>query len=138
MYQRTISFSVSKDWFQYFFIGLGLFSLFSIVFPNLGLKKKEEEYLHILVNFDQAKNHKEKDLFFQQILKTRIYKQIRTMDTEHYQFFSHWYIPVIRELVVHKKYDGTPAWIIKRIEPTISESKVNKGIDLLNKLGLIN
>ncbi len=104
---------------------------------KIKLKKKEIEFLKILVNFDQAKTHKEKDTFFKKILQKREYKSIKTLTKEQYQFFPHWYIPVIRELVVRDEYPNKPEWIVKKIIPSISESKVRKGITLLERLGLI-
>jgi len=103
----------------------------------LKLKKKEADFLKILVAFDHAKTNDEKDVYFRKILQKREYKSIKTLTREQYQFFSHWYIPVIRELVVRPDYPGNPEWIAKKITPQISESKVRKGIILLEKLGLI-
>jgi uncharacterized protein (TIGR02147 family) len=103
----------------------------------VNLKKKEAEFLKILVNFDQAKTHREKDIFFMKILQKREYKSIKTSTKEQYQFFSHWYIPIIRELIVRPDYPGNPIWIAKKVKPSISESKVRKGILLLSKLGLV-
>lgn len=103
----------------------------------VNLKKKEAEFLKILVNFDQAKTHREKDVFFRKILQKREYKSIKTLTREQYEFFSHWYIPIIRELVVRSDYPGNSIWIAKKVKPPISESKVQKGIMLLSKLGLV-
>jgi len=108
-----------------------------LIEKGVGLKKKEAEYLKILAGFDHAKNHHEKDVFFKKILHKRQYKSIKALTKEQYLFFSHWYIPIIRELVVHPKYTGDHAWIARRVEPPISISKVRKGIALLSKLGLI-
>ena len=108
-----------------------------LIAKGAGLKKKEAEYLHILVGFDHAKSHQEKDAFFKKILYKREYKSIKALTKEQYLFFSHWYIPIIRELVVHPNYNGNLMWIARRVEPPITESKVRKGIALLSKLGLI-
>ncbi len=107
------------------------------VAATLKLKKKEADFLKILVGFDHAKTNEEKDVYFKKILHKREYKSIKTLTREQYQFFSHWYIPVIRELVVRSDYPGNPEWIAKKVIPQISESKARKGIALLEKLGLI-
>lgn len=109
----------------------------SPIAKGLELKKKEEEFLRVLVRFDQSKTHAQKDVFFQAILQKREYKSIKTLTTEHYQFFSHWYIPVIRELIVRKDYPDDISWLEKIINPPISDSKIRKGIKLLSKLDLI-
>ncbi|MBN1129907.1 MAG: TIGR02147 family protein [Chitinispirillaceae bacterium] len=104
---------------------------------NLKLTRKERNYFEYLVDFDHAKTHEEKDRFFQQILLAKEYKQIQTLDKSQYELFSHWYIPVIRELVVRHDYNGDPSWIGEKIVPPVSPAKVKKGIAVLSSLGLI-
>jgi uncharacterized protein (TIGR02147 family) len=104
----------------------------------LKLSKGEEEYFEAIVNFDHAKTNVEKDKFFKRILQTRQSGgKVQTLLKEQYEYFSHWYIPVIRELIVSKAYPGDPEWITKKITPQVTVSQVQKGIALLEKLGLI-
>lgn len=104
----------------------------------LRLNRGEEEYFEAIVNFDHAKTNVEKDKFFKRILQTRqVAGKVQTLLKEQYEFFSHWYIPVIRELVVSAAYPGDPEWIAKKIIPSISIAQTQKGIALLEKLGLI-
>jgi uncharacterized protein (TIGR02147 family) len=104
---------------------------------KLGLKKKETKFLLTLILFDHAKTHEEKDRYFQEILRRREYKSIKTLTREQYDYFSHWYIPVIRELFTHPEYPGDPAWIGNRIVPSVSPGKVRKGIATLKALHLV-
>ncbi len=104
---------------------------------SLGLDPNEEKYLETIVAFDHAKTHQEKDKYFQRILITREYKSIKTIERQQYDYFSHWYNPVVRELVTSKLYPDDPAWIADRIVPKVTLGKVKKSIELLNKLGLI-
>jgi uncharacterized protein (TIGR02147 family) len=102
------------------------------------LTAKERTYLEYLVAFDHAKTHDEKDRYFRLILNTREYKEIQTLDRRQYELFSHWYIPVIRELATNPASKGDPAWIGGQIVPPVSPAKVKKGIAVLESLGLIN
>jgi uncharacterized protein (TIGR02147 family) len=104
----------------------------------LGLRKREADYLQALIAFDHAATHEDKDKAFRTILTTREYKAIRTLTKQQYDYFAHWYMPVVRELVVHPDYPDDPAWIAKRIIPSISEAKARKAVTLLDKLGLIH
>jgi uncharacterized protein (TIGR02147 family) len=104
---------------------------------SIKLSIKERRYFEFLVAFDHAKTHDEKDRFFRLILLAREYKEIQTLDKKQYELFSHWYIPVIRELVTCPFYNGDPAWIGERIIPAVSPAKVKKGIALLSSLDLI-
>ncbi|MBN2037160.1 MAG: TIGR02147 family protein [Chitinispirillaceae bacterium] len=104
---------------------------------NLKLSRKERSYFEYMVEFDHAKTHDQKDRFFRQMLLAREYKQIQTLDKRQYELFSHWYIPVIRELVVDLDANGDPARIGEKIIPPVSAAKVRKGIEILSTLGLI-
>jgi uncharacterized protein (TIGR02147 family) len=105
---------------------------------SLRLKRNEEDYLATLVAFDHAKTHDEKDRYFRRILNNREYRVIKRLTKDQFDYFSHWYMPVVRELVIHPLYPDAPAWIAKRIVPTVTEAKVRKAIGLLDKLGLIS
>ncbi len=101
------------------------------------LSSKEEAYLETIVAFDHAKSHEEKDKYFRRILQTREYEGIQELRKRQYAYFSHWYVPVVRELVVLEEYSGDPEWIAERIIPEISPSKAHKAVELLQSLGLI-
>ena len=104
---------------------------------SLVLSKKEESFLETIVAFDHAKTHDEKETYYRRMLLTREYSSIAQLQKEQYVYFSRWYLPVIRELVVHRNYSGDPAWISERMVPAVSVSKIQKGIELLLSLGLI-
>lgn len=104
---------------------------------SLELDGNEEKYLETIVAFDHAKTHQEKDKYFQRILITREYKSIKTIEKKQYEYFSHWYNPVIRELVTSLQYPNNPTWVAERIVPKITLGKVKKSIELLQTLGLI-
>ena len=103
----------------------------------LKLNKKEEKYFETIVAFDHAKTHQEKDKYFQRVLLTREYLSIKTIEKKQYDYLSHWYNPVIRELVIHPGYPDDPAWIAERIIPAVTPGKVKKGIELLATLDII-
>lgn len=101
------------------------------------LSKKEELYFETIVGFDHAKSHEEKDRFFRRLLSSREFGPIRQLDKTQYEYFSHWYIPVIRELLISPAYTGDPSWIAKKIIPEISIAKVEKSTKLLESLGVV-
>lgn len=101
------------------------------------LNKQETDFFQNLVGYDQAKSHEEKDLFYQRILKNGRYASAKTLDRSQYEFFSHWYIPVVRELLTHEGFRGDDAWIADRIRPRITPAQVGSARALLERLGLI-
>ncbi len=104
---------------------------------EVGLKKGEKTYFHVLNSFDQAKTHEERDRYFRDIIKRRQFHSIKPLSEEQYLFFSKWYIPIVRELVTHPGFNGDLAEIAKTIEPEISLPKVQKSVKILIELGLI-
>lgn len=104
---------------------------------SLSLDKDQSEYLENIVEFDHAKSHKKKDEFFQKILLTREYKEIKIIENRQYEYLSNWYNPVVRELIIAEDFDNDPEWIAKRITPEISAAKIRKSIQLLETLELI-
>jgi uncharacterized protein (TIGR02147 family) len=109
----------------------------TVLAKAIKLSTKEEEYIETIVAFDHAKTHDEKDKYFRRILQIRGQNNAVELQKEQYDFVSHWYIPVIRELVTSGNYNGNPQWIADRIIPQITLSQVKKGISLLQALGLI-
>ncbi len=104
---------------------------------SIVLSKKEEGFLETIVAFDHAKTHEEKNKYYRRMLLTREYSSIRQLQKEQYSYFSKWYLPVIRELVVASDFTGNMTALGDRIVPPVSASKVKKGIALLESLGLI-
>lgn len=104
---------------------------------SLKLSKHEEQYFEALVGFDHAKTHDEKDKHFRRILSERRYREIKQLDEWQFDYFSHWYTPVVRELASSELYPGDPAWIAERIVPEITVAKVKKALKVLESLGLL-
>ena len=104
---------------------------------GLNLNKKEGEYFHHLVLYNQAETHEQKNFHFQYILKAQKIQNIRPMDQDKYEYYSHWYHPVIRELMLSPKFDGTSTWLANNVFPPISTQDAQKSIELLIRLGFI-
>lgn len=98
----------------------------------------EQEFFRGLVYFNQGKSHEAKNFYYQQLLQSKKYKQQRPIESRQYEYYSSWYHPVIREMVVSKDFDGTPESIAKRLSPTVTPAQVTKSIVLLESLGLIH
>lgn len=103
----------------------------------LNLNKQEQEFFRNLVFFTQGETHEEKNLHYQRLLQSRKLSLMKPIEKQNYEYYSAWFHPVVRELVVSKDFDGTPEWIARRIHPAITPAQVLKSIELLEKLGFI-
>jgi len=104
---------------------------------GLKLNKQESDFFRNLVFYNQAKELEKKNYYYQKLLSSRKFSQLKPIAKGQYQFYATWYHPVIRELVVSKDFDGTPEWISKHIYPQLSVQQVQKSIELLERLGFI-
>ena len=101
-----------------------------------GLSRTHKSYFKALVAYNQARNHIEKDAAFKRLVAFHRKKQV--LDPDVYRYFSHWYNPVIRELVeLATVSDSNVAQLAKRVRPPLSPGQVRKSLALLGDLGLV-
>lgn len=102
----------------------------------LGLNKKEGEYFTLLVKFNRTKLMGDTRLYFDKLLELRELHTC-TLESEKYEYFSKWYYVAIRELLNYYEFTGDYKSLGAKLNPPISESKAKKGIELLERLGLV-
>lgn len=100
------------------------------------LKGPEAEYFELLVLFNQAKTHDEKNHLFDRILKVRKSK-VRTLLPEYYEYFSNWYYVVIREMLDFYRFRGDYEALAKMVSPPVAAKDAQRAIAVLETLGLI-
>ena len=100
------------------------------------LKRPEAEYFELLVLFNQAKTHDEKNHLFDRILKLKKSK-VKTLLPEYYEYFGNWYYVVIREMLDFHPFDGNFEALGRAITPAISAKEAERAITVLENLGLI-
>jgi uncharacterized protein (TIGR02147 family) len=100
-------------------------------------KKPETEYFELLVHFDQAKNHEQKNYYFEKILSSKKSK-LKITERQQYEFYSKWYYTAVREILDIYKFNGEDyAALAKRVSPPITTVQAKKAIELLLKMGFI-
>ena len=104
---------------------------------GLDLNKQEEEFFRNLVFFNQAKTHADQNFYYQRLLQSQKFNELKPIEKQNYEYYSTWYHPVIRELVCAKDFDGSPQWLSHRLYPNVSASQCAKSIELLEALGFI-
>ena len=101
------------------------------------LAKSELEYFRSLVCFNNGKTNAEKNRFLSEMVRLRGRSQARFLESKQYEFFSHWYNAVVREMVTHKGYGDDSDAIARDITPGVTPAKIRKSIALLKDLDLI-
>lgn len=99
--------------------------------------RKEAAYFENMVNFIQAKNNKEKDLYFSRMMSLRKNLKVDKIEEWQYEYYTNWYNPVIRELVTNPDFNGDANTLAKTLVPAITPTQAKRSLGLLLKLGLI-
>jgi uncharacterized protein (TIGR02147 family) len=104
---------------------------------GFGLNKAETEYFKNLVYFNQSKNEQDKNRYYIELCKIQQAKKKKTLTTQQYEYYSHWYNSVIRELVSIKDFRNDPEWIASKLTPAITPAEAQKAVELLIRLGIL-
>jgi len=117
---------------------LGDSSIYKVA-QGLGLSQIEFRLFELLVKFNQAKTHEEKDRYFQRLAGSKYFSEAKPMETAQYNLFSHWYYVAILEIVrltpTSAKKDDK--WIQSQCKPTVSLRDVKQAIKELTHLKLL-
>jgi uncharacterized protein (TIGR02147 family) len=103
----------------------------------LGLQGEERGFFADLVAFAQAEDSVEKNRVFERLAASRRFRTARRIDSMVHEYLSHWYHPVIRELVARADFRDEPRWIAEILRPTITPKQAAHSLELLLELGLV-
>lgn len=103
----------------------------------LGLSLRERHYFENLVRFNQSDNPEVKRHYYQQLLPVLKKESGKHLQGKQYDYFSSWYLPVVREMIALSDFRENSKWISRRLKGLISPKEAKKAIELLLDLGLI-
>ncbi len=109
----------------------------SQVAKGFKLKKPEREFFENLVYMNQTEDLAEKDHYYRKMIAIRPRDGIKKIDQAQYDYFSRWYLPVIRELAMFGDRSQTVEEIAGRLDPPVRVKDVETALDRLMQLGLI-
>lgn len=103
----------------------------------LDLSDEERAFFADLVVFAQAEDKAEKNRVFERIAASHRFRNARRIDSMVHEYLSHWYHPVVRELVMRADFDRDPKWIASTLRPEITSRQAAQSLALLLELGLV-
>jgi uncharacterized protein (TIGR02147 family) len=100
------------------------------------LKKQEEKYFELLVQFNQAAGTEDKKIYFEKLLS---FKNTRfsLLLKDKYDLFNEWYYIAIRELLGHYSFKDDFEALARMVTPPILPREARNAIALLEKMKLI-
>ena len=103
----------------------------------IGLNPKQACFFEHLVLFNQAKSSIEKQEHYAVMVSMIGKIAERQVEIGQYEYFSHWYTPVILELVCQNGYKGSGADLAALVLPPIKPREARWSLDLLLRLKLV-
>jgi uncharacterized protein (TIGR02147 family) len=101
----------------------------------------ESDFFENLVSFNQAKNLKERNYFFEKLCAIKSNKpgsaEVRELREEQHAFYSTWYLSAVRSLIDMHPVNENYAWLAKNVYPPIKPKEAKNAVKLLQKLGMI-
>jgi uncharacterized protein (TIGR02147 family) len=104
---------------------------------GLGIQGRRADYFENLVFFNQAKNERERQIFYDKLLKISPHSKLRNLEKTQFRIFNEWYHSLVREMVTLKDFNPAPEWISRKLGSKVSPSRVQDSLKLLQELGLI-
>lgn len=104
---------------------------------GLGLNEEDGRFFELLVSFNQCRSAREKERILEQMrgLRRSVVRELIPMD--HYEYFSQWYHPVIREAVCILDWHGDYGLLARMINPPVKKSQARESVELLLRLGMV-
>jgi len=99
--------------------------------------RKETRYFEHMVSFIQAKTHDERNTHYALMLELKTNIKTALLERQQYEYYTNWYNPVIRELVVSPDFSGDFKNLAKKVSPSITPERARRSVELLLDLGLI-
>ena len=103
----------------------------------LKLKKAEAEFFEHLVRFNQAASDAERNVYYARIAANRTYAKAKFLEKGQFDYYSTWYVPAIREMVLLEAFREDPAWIAAQLSPPITPREADAALKLLINLELL-
>lgn len=104
---------------------------------GLGLTDADASFFSALVRFNQATDPGVKEQCLEQMRRLRRKIPLRVVPLDRYDYYSHWYLPVLRELAPTRDWRQDWNALARRVRPRIKAREAREGVALLLKLGLL-
>lgn len=103
----------------------------------LNLTGKQKRYLELLVECERAKDASQRNAAFRELVGLRSKTLSTKQSKKQFEFFRHWYIAAILELLRLPDASDDPEWIAQTLQPKVSLPNVKQAMKLLIELGYI-
>lgn len=107
------------------------------VAKGFSLKSKEREFFEYLVFMTQAKNHHERNYYYQKMMSIRGMGTIKKLESASYEYFSNWYVPVLREVATWGDGRMSAEEMAALLNPPVAPKDAERALKVLTDLQLL-
>lgn len=104
---------------------------------GLDLVELDAAFFGALVRFNQAVDPTSKQTFLESMRGLRRKVPVEVVPLDRYEYYSRWYLPVLRELAIQRDWDEDWTALARAVRPRIRKGEAREGIALLEKLGFL-
>lgn len=104
---------------------------------GLGLKGYEAEYFRLLVRYNQAANDAQRNHHLAELRRIMERRKVNVIALAQYDYLSHWFVPIVREMIPCRGFSPHPARIARFLFDQISADEARHAVDLLHQLGFV-
>lgn len=104
---------------------------------GLGLTPTDAEYFTALVYFNQSRSSEQKKQYLERMRGMRRRVERETIPIDQYNYYSHWYYPVLRELACLIPWGDDYGILARSVSPKIKKSEAREGIEFLLEKGFL-
>jgi uncharacterized protein (TIGR02147 family) len=101
--------------------------------PFLSLNASERGYLENLTTLGTSDSHEARIEALERMKRFLKYKKNNHRETEVYQYLTHWYYIVIREMACLKEFKLDAEWIQSRLRTSVPLKEIKDAIEFLTK-----
>lgn len=103
----------------------------------MGLGDVQRNYFLTLAEFNQSEKIEKRDLLWERILQIRKAAEFTHLTNREQTYFSKWYNPIIRELMVNSNWNEDYKVLARMVTPPITANEARNAVKNLLELGLV-
>ena len=104
---------------------------------GMGLTDSDAAFFRILVHLNQARDPGEREIYTEELKKFRDKVVKEVIPAEHYEYYSRWYNPVVRELACLIDWKDDYQHLASLVTPQLKVREVKNSIAMLVRLGFL-
>lgn len=104
---------------------------------GLGLTETDAKIFAALVHYNQAQDPSTRQQWLEAMRGLRRRVKASFVPLENHEYYSRWYIPVVRELACRIDWKGDYRILARRLRPAITAVEAQQAVDLLLRMGFL-